>query len=587
MADNSQKDSDSETGMDEMVPSDQMVSYINMDSPNQLNRFSRWKKGGRLFSILLIINLLILGCSLITLGSIKEVPIKEPEALAFLSTLMLLSILWMFFQMYFTYKNKNAVLYKDSHAGPIWLRVGLLLFGICTIVLDGFKIGHYVGYISCVSLLRIIFPVIQVVFVIVQMYFLWVSSKHCVQIYLNRTRCGLMLLLATNLAVWMTTVTDETSHLKTEMEEEDLKQNHTEKGNLTRGRILDVYDKRASDCECNNICLLLRTVYYYLYPFNLEFSLFACAMSYVMWKNVGRLMDNNAHHPHHVKLNSYRQIPCVGLFCGVCMLALGIALFVVYELQLGDEHRRSQVLTAFYIFHVICLSLMSLGALGGCIVYKFDRRQMDNLKNPSRSLDVGLLLLAMIGHYCLSYYSIVAMVAGGPGDLLRGLTLAYSLLMIVQLSMQNVFITEGLHRQIPEERKAKQKAPLSSPIKSTEMNSDSHSTSGHSLSNGKRSSVFNRQRLTAGSVRVAIATSLSTHRKRRRLLREIYVFMLLGNILFWILPAFGVRLRFHGHLEANFYGQQIWVLITNLCLPFGIFYRMHAAACLVELCLLP
>ncbi|XP_069460649.1 proton channel OTOP2-like [Ambystoma mexicanum] len=414
------------------------------------------------------------------------------------------------------------------------------------------------------------------------MYFLWVSSKHCVQIYLNLTRCGLMLLLVTNLALWMTTVTDETSHLETEIEEMDLQENNTEMENLTRGRILDVYDERAGDCECNNVCLLLRKVYYLLYPFNLEFSLFACAMSYVMWKNVGRLTDNHAHPPHHQKLLSYRQIPWVGLLCGVCMLALGMALFVVYEVQLGDEQHKSQVLNAFYIFHVICLSLMSLVALGGCIVYKFDRRPMDNLKNPSRSLDMALLLGAMVGQYFLSYYSIVAMVAGGSGDLLKGLTLTYSLLMIVQLSVQNVFIIEGLYRQHLEESKAKHKAPPSSPNKSCEKESDSHSVSGHST--GKRSSAVNQQTLTAASVRDAISTSLSHRRRRRRWLREIYVFMLLGNILFWILPAFGVRLRFHDHLEVNFYGQELWVLITNLCLPFGIFYRMHAAACLVELC---
>lgn len=52
---------------------------------------------------------------------------------------------------------------------------------------------------------------------------------------------------------------------------------------------------------------------------------------------------------------------------------------------------------------------------------------------------------------------------------------------------------------------------------------------------------------------------------------------------FWIMPAFGARIRFDNGLEVDFYGFSMWAIITNICLPFGIFYRMHAAASLLEL----
>ncbi|XP_078506942.1 proton channel OTOP2-like isoform X2 [Lissotriton helveticus] len=520
MVPDSPKESVTELEMDESVSPNQHESGIQVE-----DSFGPWKKGGRALSVLMAINILLLGCCLITAGSVDHVPIEEKDVLAFLCTLMLLSILWMCVQMYLTHKHKNAVLYKDSHAGPIWLRGGLVVFGICTLLLDGFKIGHHLGYMTCTSKLMIIYPVIQGVFVIVQICFLWVSSKHCLQIHHNVMRCGLMLILTTNLAIWMTTVTDESSHVSREMMET---LNYTEENEL---EFLSHHDEilPKGNCNCNDVCILLKTAYYYLYPFNLEFSLFACAMSYVMWKNVGRLIDDDVHHPHHLKLRSWREAPFIGLICGITMLAVGLGLFVVYELQLKDDQLRNRVLTTFFIFHVICLSLMSIGALGGIIVFKFDRRQMCNRKNPSRALDVALLFVATIGQYCISYYSIVAMVATNPIDYLRALTLTYSLLLIVQHTIQDIFIIEGLHRQLPNDWEPPLKAPPETPRKdSSTLDSASHHASQQEPGT---LNAFSRQRASIASLRATLSTSLSTHRKRRRLLREICAFLLLGNIL--------------------------------------------------------
>lgn len=48
------------------------------------------------------------------------------------------------------------------------------------------------------------------------------------------------------------------------------------------------------------------------------------------------------------------------------------------------------------------------------------------------------------------------------------------------------------------------------------------------------------------------------------------------------MPAFGARPQFDNDLELNFYGESMWKAIVNIGLPFGIFYRMHAVASLLE-----
>lgn len=43
-----------------------------------------------------------------------------------------------------------------------------MLFGLLSIIMDIFKIASYVGYLHCDSAVKVAFPVVQLVFIIVQ-----------------------------------------------------------------------------------------------------------------------------------------------------------------------------------------------------------------------------------------------------------------------------------------------------------------------------------------------------------------------------------------------------------------------------------
>uniref|UniRef100_A0A8C5QHA3 Otopetrin 2 n=1 Tax=Leptobrachium leishanense TaxID=445787 RepID=A0A8C5QHA3_9ANUR len=251
-----------------------------------------------------------------------------------------------------------------------------------------------------------------------------------------------MLLLITNLSIWMAAVSDESVHQTRDLEDE-----HNDIS-VAFGHHEQKDSGGAQTCRCSNhLCHIFQTGYYYLYPFNIEYSLFASAMTYVMWKNVGREMDDTT--PCHQRSN-----PCfcfktvfVGLLLGGGVLLGGIVALVTYKVQVNSPDMIYQAHVMFYSFNIAALSLMSIGSLAGSIIYRFDKRDMDGHKNPTRTLDVALLLGAALGHYCISYYSIVAMLATSPSELLNALNLMYSILMIVQLTLQNTFIIEGLHRR--------------------------------------------------------------------------------------------------------------------------------------------
>ncbi|XP_005998335.3 proton channel OTOP2-like [Latimeria chalumnae] len=546
------------------------------------------KKGGRLLSALTSINIVILGSALVSGGAFNDVAITQSEVQLFLTILMLLTIVWMLYYILCTSKQRHAILYKDSHAGPIWLIGGLALFGVCSLVLDVFKIGYSIGYISCRSPINIVFPGVQALFIIIQTYFLWMFSKDCVQIHRTRTRCGLMLTLATNLMLWMSAVTDESIH-QTEAGGQDPEKPAE---NSTR---LRVGIESNSDCECTtNICHIFQTGYYYLYPFNIEYSLFASAMAYVMWKNVGRLMD---HHSHHIKLKFHSESIFLGTILGVAVVVTGLGVLIVYEVQVTSPEWKTQALIVYFIFNIFSLSLMSLGAIGGTIIYRFDKRDIDNHKNPSRSLDVALLLGAALGQYSVSYFSVVATMASRIGELQNVLNLTYSLLLIIQHTVQNIFIVEGLHRQ-PFLEEDQRRGELSNNDRRDSVgflyiNNDSTSIQvgdgvlepTPSRQNGTIS-IANRQEEASIDFMAIQTTQVPQQSQRlswkRKGLKEISLFLLLSNIIFWIMPAFGARPQFDNGLEEDFYGFPMWVAIVNIGLPFGIFYRMHSVASLFE-----
>lgn len=175
-------------------------------------------------------------------------------------------------------------------------------------------------------------------------------------------------------------------------------------------------------------------------------------MLYVMWKNVGRLLASSTHGHGHTpsQISLFRETFFAGPILGLMLFVVGLAVFIIYEVQVsGEGSRPEQALVIYYSFNIICLGLMTLVSLSGSVIYRFDRRAMDHHKNPTRTLDVALLMGAALGQYAISYYSIVAVVVGTPRDLLGGLNLAHALLMIAQHTFQNVFIIESLHRGPP------------------------------------------------------------------------------------------------------------------------------------------
>lgn len=263
-------------------------------------------------------------------------------------------------------------------------------------------------------------------------------------------------------------------------------------------------------CLNATVCEVFRKGYLMLYPFSTEYCLICCAVLFVMWKNVGRsLAAHLGAHPNRPPFRLHGAI--FGPLLGLLALVAGVCVFVLFQIEASGPDIARQYFTLYYAFYAAVLPTMSLACLAGTAIHGLEERELDTLKNPTRSLDVVLLMGAALGQMGIAYFSIVAIVATQPHELLNQLILAYSLLLIVQHITQNLFIIEGLHRR-----------PLWEPAVSSVMEKQdtelprrgSLRELGQDLRRASRAYIY----------------SFSHLNWKRRMLKEISLFLILCNI---------------------------------------------------------
>ncbi|NXN95028.1 OTOP3 protein, partial [Rhinopomastus cyanomelas] len=532
--------------------------YRHCSSVQQRDRQAQ--KAGQLFSGLLAMNVVFLGSAFISSMIFNHVAITLAEVWILLSILKVLCLCWIIYYLLGTSRQPHAVVHRDSHAGSIWIRGSVLLFSSFSILLNVFQIGYSTILIQCKSTVEILFPSIGILFICTQAFFLWHHCKDCIQVQHNFTRCGLMLTIATNLLLWLLAVTNDTLHMEIESQLREVERRFAGKAPFSHPC------NETTSCTCPNttICKIFQKGYILLYPFNTEYCLICCSVMYVMWKNVGRRISH--HNVPHAKPKFKFQDVVFGPLLGAIAVVVGICVFMMYQIQATGSVPSRQVFIMYYSYYIVLLPLMSVSAVVGTIIHALEKRELDTLKNPTRSLDVILLMGAALGQIGMSYFSIVALVATDPRDLLNSLILSYSVLLIFQNITQNIFIIDGLHRQ-----------HFVSPDKEEERKEEQN----HEAYEQRRVSMLE---LGQGIRRVSLSYihSYSKLSWKRRALREISFFLVLCNVILWVMPTFGAHPVFENGLEKSFYGYSTWFVIVNFGLPLGVFYRMHSVGGLLE-----
>ncbi|XP_007901838.1 proton channel OTOP2-like [Callorhinchus milii] len=562
-------------------------------------------------SLFYLILLLSLGSAIILAELVHHNPHSHVHGL--LTVLMLVSSTWMLWFAYQMHRRGKPGMYKDQHAGAVWLKGGLALFALATLVLDCFHIGHYWEILHCASVFTIMYPFVQAIFTLVQVLFLSFHAKVSIQHQPWLNRLGLMHTLATNILAWMNAVLDESIKQLKEIKDFHKKENLAEDlypGVIQLGTLQpENGSANADSCICTTeLCHIFHETTAYLYPFNIEFSLFSSAMLYIMWKNTGRIKEQQRSTVAKKNTFQIHHGIIVGPIFGALALAVTFAVMISFGVLVRTTENKFHALKIYYLFNAVLLSLMSVASGAGMLMYKFhrDNSYSGRSKNIVRSLDITILLASSCGPLMASVFSAVASVVSQSEGVLKMLDLCFSLCKIIQLLGQDLFIAEGLHSapNVGEGRgdwscSVSQQCPNDLMHKGS-VNEAFDSESGCVPCSGMEGSLQNlfvqsrnfakadvktQNMLPNASNQLTLFTSereRNAQSTRQKILRNIISFLLLSNISLWILYAFGTRPHLVRELEQNFYGFTSWVVIVNITLPLGIFYRMHSVAGLFE-----
>ncbi|KAM4809085.1 proton channel OTOP1 [Rhinophrynus dorsalis] len=539
-------------------------------------------------------NIFLAGLLLMFAWAIHAVGITDRDLLSYLITLMLIQLVWMLWYIFRSHSPRRSVIEKDTDAGARWLRCGITLFAVIALILDSFKIGYYIGYSECVSITEGIFPVTHTVHTLLQVYFLWFHAKDIIQSFKTLERFGLIHAVFTNLLLWANGILTESKHQLNE---------HKERL-ITLGYSNITMDHHTPECNCtSSVCSIFSQGIYYLYPFTIEYHILASTMLYVLWKNIGRTVKHHQQQKIHFKFHGITA----GTILGLIVLTTTIAVLVVYLIQIGRSKSKSELaLSMFYLYAITVLTLMCTSGIIGLIIYRMENKSLDDSESPAKKLDSDLLVGSACGSWLISWGSILAIICAETRPDYTWYNLPYSILVIIEKYIQNLFIIECIHRKEdkPTDGRAIERI-FSVSSRSTLSLTSSYEVfneavticnkefpylSNSSLALGEGCSEEKKNQENNNSIRLAPSPStISIHasrsaklNKKRRILKNIAAFLFLCNISLWIPPAFGCRPQYDNGLEEIVFGFEPWITVVNLAMPFSIFYRMHSASSLFE-----
>ncbi|XP_043918532.1 proton channel OTOP1-like [Protopterus annectens] len=537
------------------------------------------------------INFFIVGLLLMILLATHKGGVKTKHLCAYLITLMAVQLVWMIWYVIRKHRLRKLKREKDVHAGAWWLKCGLTLFAVLVLILDAFKIGYFVGYSACLSAAEGVYPVAHAIHTLAQLYFLWFHAKDVIHSFKTFERFGTIHAVFTNLLLWANGVLSESEH---QLEEYKKRLSNLGFTNVTVGT-KDPY------CNCTtSACSVFAKGYYYLYPFYIEYHIFVSVMLLVMWKNIGRTLEHHSGRKHTFKPHGILS----GFITGLIALAITVGIVIVYIIQVNHSpNKKDLAVTMIYSFGITLMSLMAIAEVIGLMIYRIDVRSLDYSKNPTRKLDAELLIISACGTWLLSWSSILAVICATSHPSYSWLSLPYSLISIIENYVQNTFIIESVHREHHEDKEDIQFTQGIFSVSNTRSISiaSSYGVCNEAFDNktedlpnmiGGSTDIPSDEKdnnipdssaatLPVGEI-VLSAQKKSKLGKKRTILKNIAVALLLSNISLWILPAFGCRPQYDSGLEEAVYGFENWVSIVNIAMPFAIFYRMHSAALLFE-----
>ncbi|CAG2165467.1 unnamed protein product, partial [Oppiella nova] len=467
-----------------------------------------------------------------------------------------------------------------GQCGSFYLRAGAVAFGIGSMIYSGLEFAQFFELESkehCYNFLYGFTPGSHVAFTFIQLYFIFMNSRVLIGKHKLIARFGLMHMIATNICVWLHVLIQETKHQimiivnpnTTELFQmtdfsiawehvddvvEEISEDYLESigpsypsglqanHQLVKRSLAD-HSIHTTHGECrrsNVIGDLVRDASQFLFPCTIEYSLICAAILYIMWKDVEDRHNSQQRHSmssttvvHTIHHKHHYQVDCAkahkGLFTGIFLLVISIISLILFFVFIKKpQFRHLAVLQA----HIIELFIYCINAIA-CLIALFQVRQLPYNRHRNVELDNILLIVAQIGLYIFTMFSIIGAQFFTLQQNTR-LVMINALACLIQATLQTIFILDASHRF------------------------------------AATSEQYNRFAATSEQM-------------RRKPGREMVTFLLVCNFAMWSINTLETRRADSNPVQMHFYGFWAWTIITHVTMPLTIFYRFHSTVCLCDI----
>ncbi|XP_038105005.1 proton channel OtopLc isoform X1 [Culex quinquefasciatus] len=443
---------------------------------------------------------------------------------------------------------------KPVHFGSFYLRVGAIAFGIGSMVYSGLEFGQYFELKldeRCHDVLIALVPTARMALCIVQMQFIFFSNgKFHMDRHRYVARFGLMHMLATNVCEWLYVIIEEAKHEIVHIAHAAAHQStpaivppmatalsngtghHHDDHHLVRRSISDL--SVSVECHRSNIMgSLVQNAAPFLFPCTIEYSLICAVILFEMWKKLrGSGPGNGSRKCSRKSLTGKSahllSIDCSntqrGMFSGILIIVLTIIVLIMYFVLNKEVPYRRIATMEVTISEIILYSLT-----GAAVVWAIHR--MRDLKFSQKkgdagiSLDCTLLVLAQVGIYIYSMFSIIGTFFSIGSTASATVYSVYAeIFSLIQTSLQTLFIMNAWWRR----------------CKGAQQN-------------------------------------------RTKPGRELITFLLIANMAMWFINTLIKTNASFRPTLIDFYGPWAWTIITHVSMPMAIFYRFHSTICLFEI----
>ncbi|CAG5120204.1 unnamed protein product [Candidula unifasciata] len=458
-----------------------------------------------------------------------------------------------------SYRRRRKIVYNpevSKHTGSFYLRVGVIGFGIGSMIHSALTFGHYfeVSHLDshCSGAIQAIKPLAHLCFTFVQMYFIFMNSKMCVHKYKTLAHFGLMHMSCTNICVWLRSIAVETLQVikvdrrdtynamvkAYEEYKEDAEDDSDEKEPIQsleeymQGRLCLIGTMSEINCRWDAMLgKIVESSSVYLYPCIIQYSLICACVLYVMWSNVGDgnngvkrtdscsdvdtldsdddSEDENAHHKMSIDCAASSK----GLFLGILLFVIAVVCIVCFYV-LTTAHF-IYIFDALFAGHV-SEEIILVVAFFATAIAAFQMRQMRFSGHRTVGIEEILSLVSISGLGLYGIWSIIAAVF--YLDTLHGrLTLITNLFMLIQAGAQATFTLATL-----------------------------------------RASARNHEQL------------------REKPGRQCVTFLIICNFALWVVNTFETQRIEYNQTQVNFYGTTAWAIFSHISVPLGIYFRFNA-----------